>query len=65
MIKAIFKTVGLAAALILTPILLIVAGIAFLFVGPLAGVLVLIFLPMVLAGVIIGYNEAKKDKRDE
>ena len=62
MLKAIFKTVGVAAGLIAIPLLLVIVGIAFSIVGPIAGVLLIIFLPMVIAGVIIGYNEAKKNK---
>lgn len=62
MLKAIFKTVGVAAGLIAIPLLLVIVGIAFSIVGPIAGILLIIFLPMVIAGVIIGYNEAKKNK---
>ena len=65
MIKAIVKTVGLAAALILAPIVLLIVWALFTIVGPIAGVLALIFLPMILAGVIIGYNEAKKENKDQ
>ena len=65
MIKAILKTVGLAAALIAVPILLVVVGAIFTIVGPIAGVLAIIFLPMIIAGVIIGYNEAKKENKGQ
>lgn len=62
MIKAIFKTLGWAVGLIAIPLLLIIVGIAFSIVGPIAGILLIIFLPLVIIGVVIGYNEAKKDK---
>ena len=62
MLKAIFKTVGVAASLIAVPILLLIVGLVFTLVGPIAGILAIIFLPMIIAGVIIGYNEAKKNK---
>ena len=65
MIKAMIKTVGVTAALILTPILLLIVWAIFTIVGPIAGILALAFMPMILAGVIIGYNEGKKDKGDE
>ena len=62
MIKAISKTVGIAAALIAAPILLLIVWAIFTLIGPIVGILALIFLPMILAGVIIGYNEGKKEK---
>ena len=65
MIKAMLKTVGVAAALIATPILLLIVWAIFTIVGPIAGALALIFLPMIFAGVIIGYHEGKNDKGDE
>ena len=65
MIKAMFKTVGVAAALIATPILLLIVWAVFTIVGPIAGILALVFMPMILAGVIIGYLEGKKDKGNE
>ena len=60
MVKAIFKTLGWAVGLIAIPLLLIVVGIALSIVGPLAGLLLIIFLPLIIVGVVIGYNEAKK-----
>ena len=60
MLKAIFKTVGIAIGLVAIPILLVIIGMALTVVGPLAGVLLIIFLPLVAIGVVIGYNEAKK-----
>lgn len=65
MIKAIFKTVGVAAALIATPILLLIVGLVFMLIGPVAGVLMIIFLPMVIAGVIIGWTERSKKQNKE
>ncbi len=65
MIKALFKTVGVAGALIAAPILILIVWAIFTIVGPIVGILALIFLPMIFAGVIIGYNEGKKEKRDE
>ena len=65
MIKAMLKTIGVAGALILAPILLLIVWAIFTIVGPIVGVLALIFLPMIFAGVIIGYSEGKKDKGDE
>ena len=62
MLKAIFKTVGWAVGLIAIPLILLIAGLALSIVGPIAGILAIIFLPIILAGVIIGYNQAKKDK---
>lgn len=62
MLKAILKTVGVAAGLVVIPILLIIIGMALTVVGPLAGVLLIIFLPLIAIGVIVGYNEAKKKK---
>ncbi len=63
MIKAIFKTLGWAVGLIAIPLLLVVVGIAMSIVGPIAGLLLIIFLPIIIVGVIIGYKEAKKDKK--
>lgn len=60
MIKAILKTCGVAIGLIAIPLLLVIVGLAFTLVGPLAGILLIIFLPMVIAGVIIGWNERGK-----
>ena len=60
MLKAILKTVGIAVGLVAIPILLVIIGMALTVVGPLAGILLIIFLPLVAIGVIIGYNEAKK-----
>lgn len=62
MIKAIFKTIGVAVGIAIIPILLIIIGIALSVVGPLAGFLMIIFLPLIIAGIIIGYREAKKEK---
>ena len=65
MFKAIFKTLGVAVGLVIVPIALIVIGMMLTIVGPLAGTLMIIFLPLIIAGVIIGYNSAKKDcKKD-
>lgn len=60
MIKAILKTVGVAVGLVAVPILLIIIGMALTIVGPLVGVLLIIFLPLVAIGVVIGYNERNK-----
>lgn len=60
MLKAIFKTVGVAAGLVIIPILLIIIGMVLTVVGPLAGVLLIIFLPLVAVGVVIGWNERNK-----
>lgn len=65
MIKAMLKTVGVAGALIAAPIILLIVWAIFTIVGPVVGVLALVFMPMILAGVIIGYHEGKKDKGDE
>ena len=62
MFKAIGKTVGIAIGLVAIPLLLLVAGIALTVVGPLAGAILIVFLPLVIVGVIIGYKSAKKDK---
>lgn len=62
MIKAIMKTVGVAIGLVAIPILLVIVGMVLTIIGPLAGTLLIIFLPLVVVGVIIGYNSAKKDK---
>lgn len=62
MLKAIFKTLGVAIGLVIIPILLIIVGMMLTIIGPLAGTLMIIFLPLIIAGVIIGYNSAKKDK---
>ena len=60
MLKAILKTCGVAIGLVVIPIALIVIGVLASVIGPLAGILMIIFLPLIVAGVIIGYNEAKK-----
>ena len=60
MLKAILKGFGVMAALIAVPLLLLIVGLLFSFVGPIAGILGLIFMPMIIAGIIIGYNEGKK-----
>ena len=65
MFKAMFKTVGVAASLIAAPILLLIVWAVFTIVGPIAGMLALVFMPMILAGVIIGYLEGKKDKGND
>ena len=62
MLKAIMKTIGVAVGLVAIPLLLVIVGMALSIVGPIAGVLLIIFLPLVVVGVIIGYNSAKKDK---
>ena len=62
MLKAIFKTLGVAIGLVIIPIVLIIVGMILTIIGPLAGTLMIIFLPLIIAGVIIGYNSAKKDK---
>ena len=62
MLKAIFKTLGVAIGLVIIPILLIIVGMMLTIIGPLAGTLMIIFLPLIIAGVIIGYNSAKKEK---
>ena len=64
MIKAIFKTLGWAVGLIAIPLLLVVVGIALSVVGPVAGIAIIIFLPLIVVGVVIGYREAKKDNKD-
>lgn len=61
MFKAIFKTVGTAVLLVFIPLLLLVVGAALTIVGPIAGLLLIIFLPMVIAGIVIGYRQAKKE----
>ena len=60
MIRAILKTVGVAVGLVAIPILLIIIGMALTVVGPLVGVLLIIFLPLVAIGVVIGWNERNK-----
>lgn len=65
MFRAIMKTVGVALGLVVIPIALIVIGIALSIVGPIAGVLLIIFLPIVIAGVIIGYNSAKQEHKED
>lgn len=65
MFKAIFKTLGVAVGLVIVPIALIVIGMMLTIVGPLAGTLMIIFLPLIIAGVIIGYNSAKKESKKE
>ena len=62
MIKAIFKTICWAIGIAIIPILLIIIGIALSIVGPIAGLLMIIFLPLIIAGIAIGYSEAKKHK---
>ena len=62
MIKAIFKTLGWAVGLIAIPLLLVVVGIALSVVGPVAGIAIIIFLPLIVVGVVIGYREAKNKK---
>lgn len=60
MLKAILKTVMIAVGLVAIPVLLVIIGMAFTVVGPLAGILLIIFLPLVAIGVVIGYNERGK-----
>ena len=60
MLKAIFKTVGIAVGFGVVPIILIIIGMALTVVGPLAGLLLIIFLPLIAVGVVIGWNEHKK-----
>lgn len=60
MIKAIIKTLGWAILLIAIPLILLIAGLVFTLIGPIAGLLMIIFLPCILVGVIIGYGEGKK-----
>ena len=63
MLKAIFKTLGVAVGIAIVPIILVIVGMMLTIVGPLAGILMIIFLPLIIAGIIIGYNEAKKEKK--
>lgn len=60
MLKAILKTVGIAVGLVAIPILLVIIGMALTVVGPLVGVLLIIFLPLIAVGVVIGWNERNK-----
>lgn len=62
MLKAIFKTIGVAVGLVAIPLLLVIVGMALSIVGPIAGVLLIIFLPLIIIGVVIGYLSAKKNK---
>lgn len=62
MLKAIMKTIGVAVGLVAIPLLLVIVGMALSIVGPLVGAILIIFLPLVIVGVIIGYNSAKKNK---
>lgn len=62
MFKAIGKTVFLAMALVGIPMLLIIIGIVLSVIGPIAGVLLIMFLPLVLVGVMIGYKSAKDEE---
>ena len=62
MIKSIFKTLVVAIGLVIIPIILIIVGMTLTIVGPLAGMLMIIFLPLIVVGICIGYNQAKKDK---
>lgn len=62
MLKAIGKTIGIAVGLVAIPLLLVIVGMALSIVGPIAGILLIIFLPLIIIGVVIGYNSAKKDK---
>lgn len=61
MLKAILKTVGIAVGLVIIPVALIIIGITLSIIGPLAGILMIIFLPLILVGVVIGYS-SRKDK---
>lgn len=63
MLKAIIKTLGIAVGIAIVPIILIIVGMMLTVVGPLAGILMIIFLPLIIAGIIIGYNQAKKDSK--
>lgn len=62
MLKAILKTIGVAVGLVAIPLLLVIVGMALSIVGPIAGVLLIIFLPLIIIGVVIGYLSAKKNK---
>lgn len=63
MIRAIFKVIGIAISLILLPLLVLGLSIAGL-IAPIVGMLMIIFMPVILIGVLIGYRSGKK-KRGE
>lgn len=68
MLKAICKTLGVAIGLVIIPIIFIIVGMVLTIIGPLTGTLMIIFLPLIICGVIIGYNSAKKEdtsKKDD
>ena len=62
MLKTILKVCLVAIGLICIPIALAIGGTLLTVVGPLAGALMVIFLPLIIIGVIIGYLSAKKKK---
>ena len=64
MIKAIVKTVLIACGCVVLPIILVIVAFALGVTLPLFGALMILFLPMVLAGVIIGYNSRKKGEKE-
>lgn len=65
MFEGILKAVLIAVGCVVIPIALVVIGITLSIVGPLAGILMIIFLPMVLVGVIIGRSTIKKKKEEK
>lgn len=65
MFKSILKTVLIACLLVVLPILLLILTFTLGLALPLIGICMIVFLPMVIVGVIIGYNERKKGEKKE
>ena len=61
-LKAILKAVLIAAGLVVVPILLVIIGMALTIIGPVAGIVMIIGLPFISLGVLIGVKQMKNKK---
>lgn len=64
-LKGIGKALLIAAGLVVLPIILVVIGALLTIVGPVAGGIMIIGLPFISLGVIIGVKQKKKNEDKE
>ncbi len=65
MFKTILKTVLISCLLVVLPILVLIFTFTLGLALPLVGICMILFLPMVVVGIMIGYNSRKKGEKKE
>lgn len=65
MARSIVKVLFAAILLILLPVILLFTGVLSFAFGPLLGIMIIVFFPIVLIGILIGYRNGKRKTRSD